>query len=156
AFYWALYAPARGLARLQVPPDALTYAAIVLALASTPVLASSRFAVGAVLVLAAAALDALDGMVARAEGRASPPGAVLDSFSARVVDAAPLVGLAIFYRGHVATMIVPIAALIASSLVSYARAKADIYGLVLPQGLMRRHERIAYLVASLLAAPLVP
>jgi CDP-diacylglycerol--glycerol-3-phosphate 3-phosphatidyltransferase len=46
--------------------------------------------------------------------------------------------------------------MVASSLVSYARAKADIYGLALPNGLMRRHERIGYLVAALLLGQLWP
>ncbi|WP_410962049.1 hypothetical protein, partial [Salmonella sp. SAL4359] len=65
---------------------------------------------------------------------ASASGAVLDSFVDRAADAAPFVGLAIFYRGHVATLVIPLAALVASSLVSYARAKADGLGLVLPNG----------------------
>jgi CDP-diacylglycerol--glycerol-3-phosphate 3-phosphatidyltransferase len=156
AFSWALHAPAHALARRRITPDALTCAALAIALASAPILASGHFAIGAAIVLAAGALDGLDGMVARAEDRACPAGAVLDSFVDRIADAAPLVGLALFYRSRVATLLPPLVAIIASSLVSYARAKADIYGLVLPQGLMRRHERIAYLSAALLASPLLP
>lgn len=156
AFYCALGAPGRALARLGVAPDALTYLSLAFSLASAPLLAVGRFPEGALLLAVGGCLDALDGMVARALGRASPAGAVLDSVVDRLSDAAPLAGLAIFYRGSALTLLGPLLAMIASSLVSYARARADAYGLTLPNGLMRRHERIAYLLLSLLLAPLAP
>jgi CDP-diacylglycerol---glycerol-3-phosphate 3-phosphatidyltransferase len=156
AFYWALSAPGRALARLGVEADTLTYAALSLSLASLPLIAAGHFAPAAVLVLAGGALDALDGMVARARGRACPAGAVLDSFVDRLADAAPLVGLAVFFRHHVLTLAIPLTAIVSASLLSYARAKADTYQLKLPNGLMRRHERIVYLVISLLLAPVAP
>jgi CDP-diacylglycerol---glycerol-3-phosphate 3-phosphatidyltransferase len=156
AFYWAMHAPARALIRLEVSPDTLTYLSLVFCAASLPLAAVGRFAEAAIVVIIGAVLDAMDGMVARARKIASPSGAVLDSFVDRAADAAPFVGLAIFYRHQVATLIVPLAALVASSLVSYARAKADGHGLVLPNGVMRRHERVVYLSASLFAGPLLP
>lgn len=156
AFYWALHAPGRGLIHLNVSPDALTYLSVLISLASLPLAATGQFTYAAACVLVGAAFDALDGMVARAHHTASERGAVLDSFVDRLADAAPLAGLAVYYRQFALAMLVPILAMIASSLVSYARAKADIYGLKLPNGLMRRHERVAYLSISLLVAPLVP
>jgi CDP-diacylglycerol--glycerol-3-phosphate 3-phosphatidyltransferase len=156
AFYWSFHAPARALVRLGVSADALTYASLGLSLISLPLLATGRFGAGAAVLTVGAVLDALDGMVARARGSASPAGAVLDSFVDRISDAAPLVGLAIFYRGSAAALSVPLSAMVASSLVSYARAKADIYRLSLPNGVMRRHERVAILVAALLLGPLAP
>jgi CDP-diacylglycerol--glycerol-3-phosphate 3-phosphatidyltransferase len=114
------------------------------------------FGPGAALIVLSAILDALDGMVARSRGGASRAGAVLDSCVDRISDAAPLIGLAVFYRAHPAALAVPLAAMVASSLVSYARAKADIYQLALPDGLMRRHERIAYLTGALIFGPIVP
>jgi CDP-diacylglycerol--glycerol-3-phosphate 3-phosphatidyltransferase len=156
AFYWALSALARGLSRLGVEPDRLTYLSLLLSLSSLPLLATGRFALAALLILAGAALDAIDGSVARAQGRASPAGAVLDSCVDRVADAAPFIGLAVFYRDHAFAMLVPLFALVASSMVSYARAKSEIYRISLPNGLMRRHERVVCLLASLLAAPLWP
>lgn len=154
--YWALSAPGRALANLGVEPDVLTYLALACSLVSLPLAATGRLVPAALCILAGGALDALDGMVARARGAASAAGALLDSFVDRLSDAAPFVGLAIFYRDRVATLVVPLGALVASSLVSYARARADAHGLTLPNGLMRRHERIAYLVAALLLAPVLP
>lgn len=156
AFYWSFHAPARGLVRLGVDPDALTWLSLVLSLASAPLLAAGRFGLAAALLVAGAVLDALDGMVARARGRAGPAGAVLDSCVDRLSDAAPLAGLAIFYRGSAAALAIPLVAMVASSLVSYARAKADIYRLTLPNGLMRRHERVGYLIAALVLGPIWP
>ncbi|XXX82189.1 CDP-alcohol phosphatidyltransferase family protein [Sorangium sp. So ce134] len=156
AFYWSFHAPARALVRLRVSPDTLTYLSLALSLACAPLLAVGRFRTGAALLIAGAVLDALDGMVARGRGNASRAGAVLDSCLDRVSDAAPLIGLAVFYRGHAATLAIPLVAMVASSLVSYARAKADVYGIALPSGLMRRHERLAYLVAALVFGPAVP
>ncbi|EYF00586.1 CDP-alcohol phosphatidyltransferase family protein [Chondromyces apiculatus] len=156
AFYWSFHAPARLLVRLGVDPDVLTYLSLVLSLASAPLLAFGHFEPAAAVLIVGALLDALDGMVARARGRASPAGAVLDSCLDRIADAAPLAGLALFYRHHAPALAVILLALVASSLVSYARAKADIYRLTLPAGVMRRHERLGYLIAALIVAPLWP
>jgi CDP-diacylglycerol--glycerol-3-phosphate 3-phosphatidyltransferase len=156
AFYWALQAPGRALARLRVAPDAITFLALACSLASLPLVACGRLAEGGLCVALGGALDVLDGLVARLTGRASPAGAVLDSVTDRLADSAPFAGLAVVYRGSAAALLVPIAALVASSLVSYARARADLHGLRLPGGPMRRHERIVYLVTSLLLGPLVP
>ncbi|MRG90667.1 CDP-alcohol phosphatidyltransferase family protein [Polyangium spumosum] len=156
AFYWAFHAPGRALVALHVSPDACTYASLVFCCASLPLAATGRFAEAAAVIIVGAILDALDGMVARARGIASPSGAVLDSFVDRIADAAPFIGLAIYYRHNVVSLVIPLAAMVASSLVSYARAKADQHGLVLPNGLMRRHERVVYLSASLFLGPVIP
>ena len=151
-----MHAPARLVVRIGLDPDSLTYASVVISLLSIPLLATGHVLLAAAVIVVGAAFDALDGMVARAIDRASAAGAVLDSFVDRLADAAPYIGLALFYRARAETLLVPIAALVASSLVSYARAKADIYRLDLPNGLMRRHERVVYLVMALLVAPVAP
>jgi CDP-diacylglycerol--glycerol-3-phosphate 3-phosphatidyltransferase len=148
--------PGRALARWRVDPDALTFLALACSLASLPLVATGHLAGGALCVALGGTLDVLDGLVARIEGRASPAGGVLDSVTDRLADTAPFAGLAVVYRGSAATVLVPIAALVASSLVSYARARADVHGLRLPEGPMRRQERIVYLVLALLVGPLVP
>ena len=156
AFYWAFQAPGRWLARLGVDPDVVTFLALACSLASVPLLATGHLAWGAVAVGVGGILDALDGIVARLRGRASPGGAVLDAVLDRLSDSAPFAGLVVFYRSSVAAVLLLLAALVASSLVSYARARAEACGLRLPEGIMRRHERIAYLVLALLIAPLIP
>ena len=156
AFYWALHAPGGWLARRGVSPDALTLGSLGISLTSLPLAATGHLGAAGLAVLLGATLDALDGMVARALGQASDAGAVLDSVADRAADAAPLVGLALFYRGQVWGLGIVLGALFVSGLLSYVRAKSEIYGLRLPNGLMRRHERVAYLGLSLLLAPWQP
>ena len=156
AFYWALHAPGRWFASTRVSPDALTLTSVGLSLVSLPLAARGQLAAAAVFVLLGAAFDALDGMVARARHQASAAGAVLDSFVDRIADAVPLMGLVLLYRASPWALFVPLSAMLSSGLVSYGRAKAEIFGLALPDGLMRRHERVAYLAVSLLAAPMLP
>ncbi|APR76211.1 CDP-diacylglycerol--glycerol-3-phosphate 3-phosphatidyltransferase [Minicystis rosea] len=156
AFYWALAAAGRALARLGVSPDTLTWLSLAFSLASVPLLAIGHFPEAALCIAAGGGLDAIDGLVARTQGRASPAGAILDAVIDRLSDAAPFVGLSLYYRDRLGTLAVPLAALVASSLVSYVRARTDGLGLVLPNGLMRRHERVSYLVLALLLGPLVP
>src|SRR5262249_40434426 len=60
AFYWALHALGRSLARRKVAPDALTYGSLAVALPSLPLIAEGHLAVAAIFVLAGGGLDALD------------------------------------------------------------------------------------------------
>ena len=85
----------------------------------------------------------------------SQAGEVLDAIVDRYADAAPLVGLAIWFRGSVPALFVVLAALVGSMMVSYVRAKHEGKGLELPGWVMRRPERIAYVGAGLILGPLV-
>ncbi len=70
-------------------------------------------------------------------------------------DAAALLGLAVYYRASVPALLLVLFAPFGLDVVSYVRAKSEAMGLSLPGGLMRRHERIAYLTAGLLVGPLL-
>jgi CDP-diacylglycerol--glycerol-3-phosphate 3-phosphatidyltransferase len=155
AFYWAFQAPGRALLALGATPDAITLTALALSIAAGPVAALGLFGWAGGLVLVGAVLDVLDGMVARRSGKSSPSGELLDSVLDRYADFAPLVGLAVFYRGSVWQMLTPLAALLGSTLISYIRAKAEGLRLELPSGSMRRHERVVYLGVALIIGPLL-
>jgi CDP-diacylglycerol--glycerol-3-phosphate 3-phosphatidyltransferase len=153
AFYWVLRVPGRVFAKLGIHPDAITWTSLVLSLACIPSAAMGHFSVAGVFFLIGSAFDALDGMVARQLGVASDAGEMLDAVIDRYADAAPLFGLALFYRFSVWQMSIPLIAMLGSLMVSYNRAKAEAMGLKLPGGLMRRHERIAYIGGALVFAP---
>jgi len=156
AFHWVLRSIGRGVARSGVSPDTLTLISLVISSLSLPLAAYGKLASSGAALLFGAAFDALDGIVAREQGVSSDSGEVLDAVVDRYADAAPLVGLAVFYRASVPALLVVLSALLGSMLVSYVRAKSEAMGLALPGGLMRRHERIAYLTVGLLLGPLVP
>ena len=155
AFHWALRAVGRNVSRTGVSPDTLTLISLVISGASLPFAALGMLPAAGASLLFGAAFDSLDGIVARERGISSDAGEVLDAVVDRYADAAPLLGLAIYYRASAPALLLVLFALLGSMLVSYVRAKSEAMGLSLPGGLMRRHERIAYLTAGLLLGPLL-
>ncbi|HET7545254.1 MAG TPA: CDP-alcohol phosphatidyltransferase family protein [Polyangiaceae bacterium] len=156
AFHWALRGVGRKVSRTGVSPDTLTLISLLISAASLPLAAIGRLPAAGACLLFGSAFDALDGIVARERGLSSDAGEVLDAVVDRYADAAPLLGLAIFYRASLPALLVVLFALLGSLLVSYVRAKSEAMSLSLPGGLMRRHERIAYLTAGLLLGPVLP
>ena len=155
AVYWAIRAPGKMFAKLGVHPDTLTWTSLVVTAASLPVAASGHFSTAGLIFLVGAIFDIMDGMVARETKTVTRSGGMLDSVLDRWSDAMPFLGLAVFYRFSTWQMLIPLAALVGSQLVSYVRAKSESLGLNLPSTLMRRHERIAYVVGALVVAPML-
>jgi CDP-diacylglycerol--glycerol-3-phosphate 3-phosphatidyltransferase len=153
AFYWALGLAGSACVHLRLPADVLTWTALALSLGSVPAAATGRLGLAGALVLVGAVFDVLDGMVARTNGTSSRAGGLLDSVLDRYADVGPLVGLAVLYRFSVWQMLVPLAAIVGATMTSYVRAKAESFGLELPSGAMRRHERVVYLGLALLVGP---
>ena len=156
AFYWAFRGVSALLLRTPVTPDQLTLGSLVLVLVTTPLAATGQLGWAGVLLIVASAFDAFDGIVARHRKLSSDAGEMLDAVVDRYADAAPLVGLAIYYRHSAWLMSVPLAALVGSAAISYVRAKSEALRLSLPSGLMRRHERLTYLIGALVVGPLLP
>src|SRR5438132_1232549 len=111
AFHWVFRGIARVLVRTGFSPDALTVTSLVVTAACVPFAASGQFVLAGLMLIAGAAFDAFDGMVARERRMASDSGEVLDAVVDRYADAAPLVGLVIFYRTSVWQMSVVLVAL---------------------------------------------
>jgi CDP-diacylglycerol---glycerol-3-phosphate 3-phosphatidyltransferase len=146
----------RALGRLGVRADAITGASMILALGAAVALGSGWVLEGAALFMASGLCDILDGIVARSTRTSSRFGALLDSTADRISDAAPLVGIAVWLQGQSMLFVVPVLALVASALPSYVRARSEALSSPLPPLFMRRAERSALLIASLLAAWAVP
>jgi CDP-diacylglycerol--glycerol-3-phosphate 3-phosphatidyltransferase len=150
------YLLARPLAVLGAPPSAVTAVAAALpALALAPAAAGGRWPLlAALIVLASAVLDSLDGAVAVLRDRVSPVGFVLDSVADRVADALYLVAL--WLLGAPGWLAVAAAA--ALFLLEYTRARAGNAGFgeigVVTVG--ERPTRVILTVAGLLAAGVLP
>jgi CDP-diacylglycerol--glycerol-3-phosphate 3-phosphatidyltransferase len=155
AFHWMLRGIGHSVTQTGVSPDTLTLISLLISSLSLPLAALGMFPAAGVALLCGAAFDVLDGIVARERGVASAAGALLDAVVDRYADTAPLMGLAIYYRDSVPALLLVLFALLGSMLVSYVRARSEALGLSLPGGLMRRHERIAYLTVGLLIGPLL-
>ncbi len=139
----------RLLARLGVPPLALTLAGLALsALAGVAVLAGERALAGG-LLLAGGLCDTMDGAVARLSQRQTKLGAFLDSTIDRYSEVAVFLALAWRYRGG-PTLVAVFLAITGSLLVSYTRARAEGLREECRVGLLERPERLVLLIVALL------
>jgi len=138
-----------GKARLKA--DHLTLLGLVMAVATAVAIGAGALRAAVLLLVLAAVPDALDGAVAKATGTASPRGSFFDSVADRVSDALLLGGVAWFLAddgGHI--VLLPMALLAVSMLVSYQRAKAESLGFSAKGGIMERAERLIALGLGLL------
>ena len=121
----------RSLHRAGVTADFVTVIGILMASAASVAIGLGYLRFGFALLVLTGVPDALDGPVAKASGTASPRGAFFDSVSDRLTDALLLGGvawhLAATRPGHM--VMLPVAVLVISLLISYQRAKAESLGL---------------------------
>ena len=140
------------IARTGMTPNHLSLLGFSGNLGAAALAARGEFLAAGALMLAASALDLLDGALARATGRATRFGAVLDSSLDRLSEAAVLGGLTFYFaqRGQVEEVVLCFAALAGSLLVSYVRAQALAHGLDLRDGWFTRAERVLVLAVALM------
>lgn len=134
-----------GLARRGVTADAITVIGTVGATASALIFFTrGAWFTGTVLITVFVLLDIVDGAVARAAGRASKFGALLDSSGDRVADAAVFGALAWYFGRHdqPALLAASLLCLVLGSLTSYIRARAEGLGLTATVGIAERAERL--------------
>jgi CDP-diacylglycerol---glycerol-3-phosphate 3-phosphatidyltransferase len=146
--YWAVSPIVRGLAALRITPNMLTWAACVFGFGAGIAVAFGWFGLACALATWSTVGDILDGQVARLTNSGSDRGELLDAAVDRYTEFAFLAGLCIFYRENVAYMLLTMAALLASFMISYTSAKAEALQVSPPRGLMRRHERAVYLITG--------
>jgi CDP-diacylglycerol--glycerol-3-phosphate 3-phosphatidyltransferase len=140
----------RWLAYHGVTPNALTYSALFMALASGVAAALGWFLAAAVCLLISGAFDLLDGIVARAAQLSTRFGALLDSTVDRLADALPLLGMVVACSRTALASAVLVLAMMTGFAVSYVRARAEGLGIQLPPLFMRRAERVVLLLVALL------
>lgn len=101
---------------------------------------------GSIFLLASGFCDALDGALARLQGRATALGGFLDSLFDRYADAAIYCGLIL---GGLCDVSWGLMALVGSLLVSYARARGEAAGVSMETvGLVERAERLLIIAAA--------
>jgi len=137
---------AEGLARAGVTPDAVTLVGTIGAVTGAVVFFTRGwFFVGTLVVWFFVMLDMVDGAVARARGRTTTFGAVLDSVSDRVADAAVFGALAWWFSGRGNSRALELASLLClvlGALTSYVKARAEGLGMTCNVGVAERAERL--------------
>ena len=143
---------ARYLGRSGLTPNAITVIGFLLTAAVAAILAAGHLRVAGVLLIFTLGADALDGTLARLTGTTSRFGAFLDSTLDRWAEVLLYVALAwhALEHGNKTGVMLAIATLAASLLVSYTRARAEGVALECKGGLMTRLERLVLLIAGLI------
>ena len=150
-----------GLARTPITPDFLTALGLsICGLAAVAVYFEYRneilwFWTGAFLFWAGSLLDILDGALARQTGKGTTFGAFLDSTTDRLGEAVMLGSIALVFSRHgdEIALAAAFAAMTASFLVSYTRARAEALSIKGDVGIGSRAERVFVIVSGLFLAP---
>jgi CDP-diacylglycerol--glycerol-3-phosphate 3-phosphatidyltransferase len=150
-----------GLARTRITPNVLTATGVSLCLAAAVLVPFEDrgkllfFWLAAGVFVFGSLLDILDGALARIGGKSTPFGAFIDSTTDRVGEGAMLAAIALVFARHDRdwAVVVAVAAVVGSFLVSYTRARAEAIGLKGDVGLGSRAERVVLITAGLVFAP---
>jgi phosphatidylglycerophosphate synthase len=128
-------------------PNLLSVLGALVSVGAASAFLAGHLRTGGWLMIASGFFDLVDGAVARHNGTTSTFGAFLDSTLDRLVDMAVLAGIALYYAGHGAPGVAVVAgvALVASVLVSYAKARAEVVMRRLDAGFFERGERMGIL-----------
>ena len=133
------------LAKAGLTPDVITVFGTAGTVAGSVLLLGNGYLfVGTLVVTFCVLLDMVDGAVARASGRTSTFGAVLDSSCDRIADAA-IFGAIAWYFGLQGNKSILLSALLCfglGALTSYIRARAEAAGLHATVGIAERAERL--------------
>jgi len=153
--YWSVVPVAAAMARVGISADAITWGSLTLGVGAGVAMGTGHFGAGAFLGTISAAGDAVDGFVARASGTASDRGEVLDAAADRYVEFAFLAGVAIAFRASGPLLLLTLAAMVGSFMVSQSTARAEALGVHPPRGPMRRTERAVVLILGACFSPIV-
>ncbi|MFN8529291.1 MAG: CDP-alcohol phosphatidyltransferase family protein [Anaerolineae bacterium] len=143
--------------RLGIHPDTITIVGLIVVAIGAFFIARGDFQLGGVLLVLSFPLDALDGAVARAMNRQDRFGAVLDSTLDRYADGLVFGGMAYYFAttDQFDLLLLAMASLMGSFVVSYVRARAGEADLSVKIGLFSRFERVIALLIALLIPPLL-
>lgn len=148
----------RWLSRTPLSPDVVTLLGVLIQAGVAVLILQGRLLVAGLIAIVAALSDAFDGALARAQGRTSRFGALLDSTTDRLADALYFIPIAWLYgvspdvpgRGSHLVAGLALFALVASFLVSYIKARAESLGFDCNVGIAERAERLIIVIAALI------
>src|SRR5580698_10944519 len=151
-FVWPIDRLAALLASTGIPPNVITWLALVLNLWAGVLFAAGRFAAAGGMMLLAGLCDLLDGPVARRQNRVSLFGGFLDSILDRYADLILFLGLLVYYASVNRFMYAVLsgAAMAGSVMVSYAKARAESLTPSVEIGFWERPERLALMILGAL------
>src|SRR5580658_4929842 len=151
-FTWPVDRLAAIIAPTGIPPNVITWMALVLNLWAGILFAAGRFAAAGGMMLLAGLCDLLDGPVARRQNRVSLFGGFLDSILDRYADLILFLGLLVYYASVNRFMYAVLAgaAMSGAVMVSYAKARAESLTPSVEIGFWERPERLVLMILGAL------
>lgn len=149
---------ARLLLRARLRPNHLTIFGLGASLLAALAFAAGRLRWAGGLLILAGLFDFFDGSLARLSGQETAFGAFLDSVIDRYSDLLILLGILFFFirGGRTGEILLTMATLVGTIMVSYTKARAQAIGVSCEVGLMERPERLLCLIGGALFHLLTP
>jgi CDP-diacylglycerol---glycerol-3-phosphate 3-phosphatidyltransferase len=150
---WPIERLAFLLAATGIPPNVITWSALILNLWACIFFAAGRFTAAAGLMIVAGLGDLLDGPVARRQNRVSKFGGFLESILDRYADLMLFLGLLVYYVrvNRFPYAILAGVAMAGAVMVSYAKARAESLGPTSNVGFWERPERLVLMILGAVA-----
>jgi CDP-diacylglycerol--glycerol-3-phosphate 3-phosphatidyltransferase len=142
----------RAAARTGLTPNAISCIGVAGNAVAAYLVTRDQLLAAGLVYLACSLVDLVDGALARATGRATPYGAFLDAVLDRVSESVMLIAIGWYFAdsGEQVQVALTGFAIFGSVAVSYMRARAEVVGLSMRDGLFRRQERVALVALGLL------
>src|ERR1700683_4086639 len=149
---WPVDRLAAVLAPTGIPPNVITWCALVANLWAGMLFAAGRFAAAGGMMVLAGLCDLLDGPVARLQNRVSLFGGFLDSILDRYADLMLFLGFLVYYApvNRFRYLLLAGAAMAGSVMVSYAKARAESLVPTSEIGFWERPERLVLMILGAL------
>lgn len=139
------------LAKTPLTPNVVSWLGFLITIGAAALIGTDHLLTAGIVVLFAGIFDMLDGALARATGKVTRFGGVLDSTLDRLSEAALLLAILVIYvRGQqVGESILVGLALTSSMMVSYLRSRIEALGTECKTGWFTRPERVIVLALGL-------
>lgn len=152
-FMWAIAPLTTASLRLGLTPGFYNYLGLALGLGAGVFIGMGHLSLGGWAIVLCGVADILDGRIARLTGVASGYGDFIDSTFDRYVEVAAFLGFLVYLRHEPWGPFVAAAAMGGSLVVSYARARGEVLGVLCTGGLMQRGERLVLTCLACLVDP---
>lgn len=148
----------KAVVRTGITPNAVTWLGFFITVGAAYIVTTGALVAGGLVFLFASFFDMLDGAVARATGKITKFGGILDATLDRLSEAAIFIAIMVFYapKGETWPILLTGLTLAGSQVVSYLRARSEATGLEGKDGIFTRPERVVVLGLGLLTGWLIP
>jgi len=138
----------------RLTPNAISLTGFTLNLAAAGLVVGRLFFLAGIAFIVGSVMDTLDGRYSRMSGKGTPFGAFLDSTLDRLEEGIVLTAVAAYFasRHDQVAVAAVVAAVLASLMVSYTRARAEALGVACKVGLATRPVRVVILSVGLVFA----